>query len=64
MSISLASGPLWRTSTFCNNGNCVEVADLSGKRVGVRDNKDPNSPVLEFSGSEWANFIGRIKKNE
>ncbi|MHB1431236.1 MAG: DUF397 domain-containing protein [Streptosporangiaceae bacterium] len=48
----------WRTSSFCGpNGPCVEFAELPGGDVGVRDSKDPASPVLRFTPEEWRAFI-------
>ncbi|MEV0390988.1 DUF397 domain-containing protein [Nonomuraea sp. NPDC050643] len=54
--------PRWFKSTYSNtNGNCVEVASLASGTVGVRDSKDPQSPVLEFSFDEWAQLLTSIK---
>ncbi len=52
------SAALWRTSSFCGpNGPCVEFAELPDGGVGVRDSKDPASPVLRFTPQEWRAFI-------
>ncbi|MEU6722408.1 DUF397 domain-containing protein [Nonomuraea wenchangensis] len=51
----------WRASSFCNGGSCVEVALLSADTVGVRDNKNPDGPVIVFETSAWDAFVGRIK---
>ncbi|GAA1732295.1 DUF397 domain-containing protein [Nonomuraea bangladeshensis] len=51
----------WRASSFCNGGSCVEVALLSADTVGVRDNKNPDGPVIVFETSAWNAFLGRIK---
>lgn len=53
---------IWHTSSRCNNGNCVEVAALPSHMIGVRDNKDPQSPVLRFSAAEWESFVRRVKE--
>jgi hypothetical protein len=45
------------------DGNCVEVA-VRPDAVGLRDSKDPASPVLAFTPSEWAAFIGGVKAGE
>ncbi|MFG2088925.1 MULTISPECIES: DUF397 domain-containing protein [unclassified Spirillospora] len=38
----------WRKSTHSgpNGGECVELADVAGAAVAVRDSKDPDGPVL------------------
>ena len=49
----------WRKSSMsAYNGNCVEVAELENKQVGVRDTKDyGDKPALGFTHSEWALFL-------
>jgi hypothetical protein len=48
----------WKKSSFSfANGNCVEIAD----GVQVRDSKDPNGPVLQFSTATWSKFIQEVK---
>lgn len=56
----------WRKSVRSggNGGSCVEVAALSHGRVGVRDSKDQNGPVLIFTPAEWEAFIGGVKDGE
>ena len=50
----------WVKSSFSfANGNCVEVAELPGNSVGIRDSRDPGGPVLRFTRAEWAAFLGR-----
>lgn len=57
--------PSWLKSSFSfANGNCVEVADLPGGHVGVRDSKDPHSLVLRFTPGEWHAFIGGVRNGE
>jgi hypothetical protein len=49
----------WVKSSFSfANGNCVEVAELPGGSVGIRDSRDPDGPVLRFTRAEWAAFLG------
>jgi hypothetical protein len=50
----------WHKSTFSNmNGNCAEIAGCK-----VRDSKDPQGPVLEFSEAGWTEFLEAVKNNE
>jgi len=49
----------WRKSSkSAQGGNCVEVAELPGNLIGVRDSKDtgPDQPVLAFSRASWDTF--------
>lgn len=63
MSYEELSKAAWRKSTCSggNGGSCVEVASLSGGRVGVRDSKDRGGPALIFTLVEWQTFIGGVK---
>lgn len=53
-----------KSSLSFSNGNCVEVADLGGGSIGVRDSKNPQAPHLVFGRDEWAAFIGGAKAGE
>jgi hypothetical protein len=58
-------GPRWvKSSLSFSNGNCVEVADLPGGRVGVRHSKDTAGPVLRFTSGEWQAFLGGVRNGE
>ncbi|WP_055478907.1 DUF397 domain-containing protein [Sphaerimonospora mesophila] len=55
----------WRKSSYSGSGDqCVEVAVLSGGRRAVRDSKDPASPVLVFTSTEWTAFLNGIKSGK
>lgn len=59
---SLNFAPQWFKSSFSTpGGECVEVAGLPGKRMAVRDSKNPSGPVLEFSMDEWQGLVSIIK---
>ncbi|MEV0351946.1 DUF397 domain-containing protein [Nonomuraea sp. NPDC050680] len=54
----------WFKATFSDNGGgCVEVA-LGENVVAVRDSKDPEGPVLYFSGEEWVAFLAGVHAGE
>ena len=56
----------WRKSSWsAHNGNCVEVAVLGGRLIGVRDTKDAGcGPVLFFAGAAWRSFVEDVKNGE
>lgn len=58
------SDAVWVKSSRSTNGNCVEVARLSGGHVGVRDSKNQHGPVLVFTSADWQTFIGGVKSGE
>ena len=53
-----------RSSLSFSNGNCVEVAELSGGSVAVRNSRDPEGPVLTFTRGEWEAFLGGARLGE
>jgi len=60
-----ATGPSWiKSSLSYGNGNCVEVADLSGDIIKVRDSKNSKGPVLGFTPAEWDAFVGGVRNGE
>jgi hypothetical protein len=64
--IKIAIGTNWRESSFSTyNGNCVEVGNLDGEIIGVRDTKDHGKgPVLAFTQNGWSIFLGSVKAGE
>ncbi|MGW0827550.1 DUF397 domain-containing protein [Streptomyces sp. NPDC002845] len=48
------SGATWYKSPFSAGENdCVEITDLPGGAVAVRDSKNPDKGALRFTASEW-----------
>jgi hypothetical protein len=61
----IATASLWTKSSLSHaNGNCVEIADLPGGQVGMRDSKDVTGPVLGIPASEWKAFLRGIRNGE
>jgi len=59
------SGLHWTKSSLSfANGNCVEVANLSGDEIGVRNSRDSEGPVLRFTPDEWHAFLGGVRNGE
>jgi hypothetical protein len=54
---------VWRTSTLCNNGTCLEVAFIDGG-VAIRDSKNRQGPILQFASSEWEAFVGGVHRGD
>lgn len=59
------SGGEWvKSSLSFANGNCVEVSDLDGGTVGVRNSRDWGGAVLRFTPDEWQAFLGGVRNGE
>lgn len=55
----------WRKSSGSSTtANCVEVATRPGRRVKVRDSKDPRGLVLWFTPTEWKAFVAGVRNGE
>ncbi|CAM5392848.1 DUF397 domain-containing protein [Streptomyces aurantiogriseus] len=52
----------WRKSSYSSDqgGNCVEVAELPGATVAVRDSKTPAGPVLTLQPAEFFRFVSWV----
>ncbi len=58
MRASALSSVTWTKSSHSNaTGNCVELAELPGGRVAVRNSRDPQGPVLIYTRDEIAAFV-------
>lgn len=51
------AGAAWRKSPASNTGeHCVEITDIPGGGVAVRDSKHPERPALRYTAEEWDAF--------
>ena len=64
MTIEDHSTLLFRTSSRCSHGGCVEVAPLPKGGAVVRDSKDRTRESLTFDAHEWADFVSGVKNGE
>jgi hypothetical protein len=54
---------VWQKSSHSNLSGCVEVA-VVGTQVAVRNSRDPEGPVLEFTTDEWEAFLDGARGGE
>ncbi|BCY07676.1 DUF397 domain-containing protein [Actinoplanes sp. L3-i22] len=60
MSDTPPAQPVWRKSSRCGHGNCVEVA-VTGDTVLIRDSKDPSGGVVECDAVQWGHFLSAVR---
>ncbi|MEU6220515.1 DUF397 domain-containing protein [Streptomyces sp. NPDC047022] len=51
-------------STMTTSPYCVEVADLGGGAVAIRDSRRTDLPPLRFTAQEWAAFREGVREGE
>ncbi|WP_406186492.1 DUF397 domain-containing protein [Streptomyces sp. NBC_01006] len=58
-------GVVWvKSSASVGNGNCVEVAALTGGGVAMRNSRFPDGPALVFTAAEIESFLRGAKDAE
>ena len=65
MPASELQGATWRKSRRSNSqGTCVEVADLPGGVIAVRNSRHPSGPALIYTTAEFDAFIYGAKDGD
>lgn len=51
--------PIWRKSSRCSGGSCLEVAKTSGGYL-IRDSKHPDQPPISLTDDQFDAFTAAI----
>lgn len=52
----------WRKSSFCQNGECAEIADYGGE-VLLRSSRSPDD-VIRLTPGEWQALVEGVRAGE
>ncbi|PPJ09769.1 DUF397 domain-containing protein [Nocardia nova] len=64
MSVDLFTAQWLKSSHSGAGKDCVEIAHLAKRTVGVRDSKNPTGPVLLFTPGEWDAFTTGLQEGK
>ncbi|MFI6634302.1 DUF397 domain-containing protein [Nonomuraea fuscirosea] len=52
---------IWRRSSFCWDGDCIEAAIIRDGYIAIRDSKSPTSGPVVCSAWDFEQLIERIR---
>jgi hypothetical protein len=55
---------VWTKSSYCESSGCIEVAKLQNGDVLLRDSKQADGPVLQYTPQEWRAFLDGAKDGQ
>jgi hypothetical protein len=61
---SKKDAPVWRRSSFCRDGNCIEVASESDCEDVLVRSSLARALTLRFTRSEWVAFVAGVRAGE
>ncbi|MEE1754654.1 DUF397 domain-containing protein [Streptomyces sp. SP18CS02] len=65
MQASALTSVTWTKSSHSNaTGNCVEMAELPGGQVAIRNSRDPEGPALVYTRDEVAAFVAGARDGD
>ena len=53
----------WLTALSCDGGACVQVA-ADQDTILIRNSRQPDGPLVEYTPEEWHEFVSGIKKGD
>jgi Domain of unknown function (DUF397) len=58
-------GATWRKSRHSNpSGNCVEIAEIDGGAVAIRNSRFPGGPALICARTDFAEFLAGARDGD
>ena len=57
--LDISASQVWRKSSFCADGACVEVAQFE-ELVLMRDGKNTDQPALRIAKADWHVFVDGV----
>jgi hypothetical protein len=56
--------PTWFRASYCQSGECIEVARHSAGGMLVRDSKQPAGGTLSLTSAQWRSLLSGVKSGQ